>query len=186
MKPVWIVALALVLIGSAAQAQYRWRGDDGQVNYGDQPPYGARELLRVDGRAPMNPNDPNAALPFELRRATARHPAVLYTSGECPGCDSARVYLRQRGIPYSERTVEAAEDLDTLRKLTGSDKVPVLTLGSARFPGFNSVEWGRGLDAAGYPADSRLPPGYAGEPPQPLVARATGPANLVGPAPRAR
>ena len=186
MKPVWIVALALVLIGSAAQAQYRWRGDDGQVNYGDQPPYGARELLRVDGRAPMNPNDPNAALPFELRRAIARHPAVLYTSGECPGCDSARVYLRQRGIPYSERTVEAAEDLDTLRKLTGSDKVPVLTLGSARFPGFNSVEWGRGLDAAGYPADSRLPPGYAGEPPQPLVARATGPANLVGPAPRAR
>jgi glutaredoxin len=128
MKPGWIVALALVLIGSAAQAQYRWRGDDGQVNYGDQPPFGARELQRVDGRAPMNPNDPNAALPFELRRAIARHPAVLYTSGECPGCDAARVYLRQRGIPYSERTVEAAEDLDTLRKLTGSDKVPVLTL----------------------------------------------------------
>jgi glutaredoxin len=186
MKPGWTVALALVLIGGAAEAQYRWRGDDGQVNYGDQPPFDARDLQRVDGRAPMNPNDPNSALPFELRRAIARHPAVLYSSGECPGCDAARVFLRQRGIPYSERTVEAVEDVETLRRLTGSDKVPVLTLGSARFPGFNSVEWARGLDAAGYPADSRLPPGYAGEPPQPLVARATGPANQVGPTPRTR
>lgn len=180
------VALALLAVVGAADAQYRWRDADGQVNYGDVPPTDARELQRIDARAPMVPNDPGSALPFELRRASARHPAMLYTSGDCPACDNARVYLRQRGIPYSERTVEAPEDLDTLRRLTGSDKVPVLTLGSARYQGFNSAEWTRGLDAAGYPSDSRLPPGYSDEPPQPLVARASGPANRVGPAAQTR
>jgi glutaredoxin len=180
------VALALLAIAGASDAQYRWRDADGQVNYGDVPPSDARELQRVDARTPMVPNDPSAALPFELRRASARHPAVLYTSGDCPACDNARVYLRQRGIPYSERTVEAPEDLDTLRRLTGSDKVPVLTLGGARYQGFNSAEWTRGLSAAGYPAESLLPPGYAGEPPQPLVARASGPASRAGPAALAR
>jgi glutaredoxin len=186
MKRGWYVALALFAIGGAADAQYRWRDGTGQVNYGDLPPSDARELQRVDARAPVAPNDPGAALPFELRRATAQHPAVLYTSGDCPPCDSARVYLRQRGVPYSERTLEGPEDEQTLRRLTGVDKVPVLTVGKQRLAGFNAAEWSRGLDAAGYPADSRLPPGYAGEPPQPLVARASGPANRVGPATAAR
>ena len=182
---VWL-ALALLAVGSAAEAQYRWRDADGQINYGDQPPYDARDLQRVDNRGPMTPNDPNAALPFELRRAMAQHPAVMYTSSDCDPCDSARVFLRQRGIPYSERTVDGADDIETLRRLTGSDKVPVLMLGKDRLTGFSAHEWSRGLEAAGYPAESRLPPGYTGEPPQPLVPRASGPANLVGPAARAR
>jgi glutaredoxin len=181
----WI-ALALLAIVSAADAQYRWRDADGQTNYGDQPPADARELQRIDGRAPVTPGEPNAALPFALRRAMSRTPAVLYTSGDCVPCDSARVFLRQRGVPYSERTLEAPDDVETLQRLTGSDKVPVLTLGSARFPGFNAIDWGHGLDAAGYPAESQLPPGYAGEPPQPLVPRAGGPAKQAAPVARSR
>jgi glutaredoxin len=186
MKSGWWVALAFVAIGSPAEAQYRWRDTNGQTNYGDLPPSDARDLQRVDARGPMTPNDPNAALPFELRRALASYPALLYTSDDCPPCDSARVFLRQRGVPYSERIVDGADDTETLRRLTGSDKVPVLMLGKQGLAGFSAPEWGRGLDAAGYPAESRLPPGYAGEPPQPLVPRASGPANLVGPAPLAR
>jgi hypothetical protein len=180
----WWLALALAAIGNAAEAQYRWRDAEGQVNYGDQPPSDARDLQRVDGRAPTAPNDRNAALPFELRRAMAHNPAVLYTSGDCSPCDSARVFLHQRGVPYSERTVEGSDDIETLRRLTGSDKIPVLTLGKVPLTGFSAHDWGRGLDAAGYPAESRLPPGYVGEPPQPLVPRATDPANQAGPAPR--
>ena len=94
-------------------------------------------------------------MPFELRRATAQHPAVLYTSDACPACDNARIFLRHRGVPYTERTVDAPEDLEVLRRMTGSDKVPVLTLGRDRLVGFNGADWTRGLDAAGYPAESK-------------------------------
>lgn len=182
----WAAVLLLVGIASAANAQYRWRDANGQVNYGDFPSSDARELQRVDTRAPAAADDASGALPFELRRAAAQHPAVLYTSGECPACDGARAFLRQRGVPYAERVVESPEDLEVLKRLAGVDRVPVLMLGRERFIGFSGSDWNRGLDHAGYPAESRLPPGYASEPPQPLVARASGPANKVGPATAAR
>jgi glutaredoxin len=186
MKARWAVALMLLAIAGAADAQYRWRDASGQVNYGDIPSPDSSDVQRVDSRAPVARADSSTTLPFELRRATAHFPAVLYTSSECAPCDSARSFLRERGVPYSERTVEAPEDVEILRRLTGADKVPVLTLGRERFAGFNSAAWSRGLDLAGYPAQSRLPPGYTAEPPQPLIARASGPANRIGPAAAAR
>jgi hypothetical protein len=94
--------------------------------------------------------------------------------------------LRQRGIPYVERTVEGPDDADELRRQTGAERVPVLTLGGERLIGFGAAKWTRSLDLAGYPGESRLPAGYLGSPPQPLVARASGPAQRVGPAPAAR
>jgi glutaredoxin len=186
MKVRWAAVVALLIVaGGAAQAQYRWRDGSGQVNYGDFPPSDARDLQRVDAR-PMPAADTAGTLPFELRRATAQHPAVLYTSGDCVACDSGRTFLRQRGVPFAERVVEAPEDLDTLKRQTGLDKVPVLMLGRERFAGFNASNWARALDYAGYPAESKLPADYRPEPPQPLVPRASGPAAAVGPAAAAR
>ncbi len=182
MKARWAAALAVLAVAGVADAQYRWRDPSGQVNYGDIPPSDAVDLKRIDSRSPVNVNDVSATLPFELRRASSQHPAVLYTSGGCVPCDNARTFLKQRGVPYSERTIEAPSDLDELRRITGIDKVPVLTLGRERFAGFNAADWGRALDAAGYPTESRLPPGYAAEPAQPLVSRASGSANRIGPA----
>ena len=103
MKRWWVVAVALLSIGGAADAQYRWRDATGQVNYGDFPPGDARDLKPVGARAPVETADANLALPFELRRATAHYPVVLYSSDDCPPCDNARVFLRQRGVPFSER-----------------------------------------------------------------------------------
>ncbi|HTN49103.1 MAG TPA: glutaredoxin family protein [Burkholderiaceae bacterium] len=176
------VLALLILLAAPAAAQYRWRDSSGQMNYGDFPPSDARDLQRVDSRTTVSVIDPSNALPFELRRATAQYPAVLYTSADCVACDNARVFLRQRGVPFGERVVEAPEDIEVLRRLTGGDKVPALTLGRDRLLGFSGADWTRALDAAGYPAESKLPPGYRSEAPEPLVARPSGPANRIGPA----
>lgn len=187
MQARWAAVIALLLVAAgAAQAQYRWRDASGQTNYGDFPPADARDLQRVNASASSLPGDGGANLPFELRRAMAQHPVVLYTSADCPACDNGRTFLRQRGVPFGERTVEAPEDVETLKQLTGLDKVPVLMLGRERFAGFNAANWTRALDFAGYPAESKLPNDFRLEPPQPLVARASGPANTVGPAAGAR
>ena len=86
MKAGGVVALGVLMLlaAASAEAQYRWRDAVGQVNYGDIPPTDARDLQRVDPRAPVSRTDPASALPFELRRATAQHPAVLYTSDDVP------------------------------------------------------------------------------------------------------
>mgnify|MGYP006378707977 CR=1 FL=1 len=84
MKRWWVIAVALLSIGGTADAQYRWRDATGQVNYGDFPPGDARDLKPVGARAPIETADANLALPFELRRAKAQYPVVLYSSDACP------------------------------------------------------------------------------------------------------
>lgn len=181
MRRGWLVAFALVTVCSAADAQFRWRDASGQVNYGDFPPGDARELTRVDARAPSAASDDSVALPFELRRAKAQYPVVLYSGDTCQPCDNARIFLRQRGVPYSERFVETPEDGAELKRITGLEKVPVMTIGRDVHGGFRPSDWSRALDLAGYPTESKLPTGYTGEPPRALISRASGPANRVAP-----
>lgn len=181
MKLWWTVAVALLGIGGAADAQYRWRDDTGQVNYGDFPPGDARDLTQIGARAPVESTDANLKLPFELRRAMVLYPVVMYSSNGCPPCDNARSFLRQRGVPYSERVVETPADNSELKRITGIEQVPVITVGKDILAGFKASAWSSALDVAGYPAESRLPSGFAGEPPRSLVSRATGPANRVAP-----
>ncbi len=186
MKRWWVIAVALLSIGGTADAQYRWRDATGQVNYGDFPPGDARDLKPVGARAPIETADAKLTLPFELRRATAQYPVVLYSSDACPPCENGRVFLRQRGVPFSERFLETPDDGVELKRLTGIDQVPVMTVGREVLGGFRSSDWARVLDAAGYPAESQLPPGYAGEPPRALISRANGPANRIAPNGEAR
>ena len=105
---------------------------------------------------------------------------ILYSSGDCTPCDSARVFLRNRGIPFAERIVEGPQDSAELKRLTSVEAVPVLALGTQTQAGFDAAAWTRSLNAAEYPATSMLPPGYRNEDPRPLVARASGSANQAG------
>lgn len=174
------LAAALLLAALPASAQYRWVDGDGRINYGDQPPSDARQLTRIDARGVVR-DDPVAALPFELRRAIAQYPVTLYTADNCPGCDSGRVYLRRRGVPFQEIVVETDEDAAELKRRVGVDSVPVMTLGRAPTIGFNEGVWSKALDAATYPPQSLLPLTYRYAVPQPLVPRATGPVSVTAP-----
>jgi glutaredoxin len=182
MKAGWVVLLAAGFASDAAIAQYRWIDASGQTNYGDFPPADARDLKRVDSRAAAGA-DATAALPFELRRAIARYPVILYSSDDCKPCDSARVFLRNRGVPFSERLVDGSDDVSELKRLTGVETVPVLALGNQMQAGFDAAAWTRSLNAAEYPATSMLPPGYRNEDPKPLIVRAGGSAGQAAVAP---
>ena len=174
------LAAALLLAVLPASAQYRWVDADGRVNYGDQPPSDARQLTRIDPRGVVR-DDPVSALPFELRRAMAQHPVTLYTAENCAGCDSARVYLRRRGIPFQEIVVETDEEAAELTRRVGVDSVPVLTLGRTPTIGFNEPVWSKALDAATYPPQSLLPLTYRHATPQPLIPRVAGPVSVTAP-----
>ncbi len=100
----------------------------------------------------------------------ARFPVTLYTGNDCQPCNSARNLLINRGVPFTERTITSNEDIDALKQLSGVASLPFGTIGGQQLKGFSDSEWSQYLDAAGYPRQSQLPPGYRRPPATPLVA----------------
>jgi len=152
-----------------AAAQFKWVDEDGHVGYGDKPPPGAHHIEQLDSYQQGSRPDALASLPYELRLTMQKYPATLYTTKECPGCVLGRQMLQRRGIPFSERTVEFSEEVQELKKLGGSGKLPALQVGSKTLTGFNSGQWADALDLAGYPLQSQLPPDWKWPAARPLV-----------------
>lgn len=160
-----LVALAAcatgALLATATQAQqvHRIVGPDGKVTFSDRAPEDKKAqstvLSTASGGAASNP-----ALPSELRQIASRFPVTLYTGESCSPCQQARQLLVQRGVPFTERSVNTNDDLDALRRLSGESALPFGTIGRQQLKGFSDAEWTQYLDAAGYPAQSRLPRGY--------------------------
>lgn len=172
-------ALALAAAAAPALAQYKVVGPDGSITYTDRPPATGNARISALSSRGGAPTPVDASLPFELRQAVGRFPVTLFTTAQCPACDSGRQWLQQRGVPYSEKRIASEEDIAALEKLVGSRAVPVLTIGSQALNGFQQTEWGSYLDIAGYPRTSRLPRSWQPPLPQPLSGR---PAVAAAPA----
>jgi glutaredoxin len=169
--PVLALGAALLLAASGVHAQFKVVGADGKVTYTDREPSQPEgKVTALGAKAPVQAAEPD--LPFELRQAAAKYPVTLYTtSGACEPCVQARQFLKQRGVPFSERQAASNEDIEALEKLSGGREAPTLTVGSQVLRGFGSDSWGQYLDAAGYPRDSRLPSTYQYRAATPIVER---------------
>lgn len=157
----------LALTGpAAAQTIYRSVGPDGRVTFSDQPPSANASTVSTAGGAQ---GGNGAALPYELRQVSSRFPVTLYTSNGCGPCGTGRALLSRRGIPFTERTVNTAEDVEALKRISGDASLPLLTIGAQQLKGFSDTEWMQFLSAAGYPQSSQLPANYSNPMPTPLV-----------------
>lgn len=163
------LVLSLIAAPLLAQGVYRSVGADGRVTFSDQPAAGAGSARPIDSVRADRAASTNARLPFSLRQVVERFPVTLYTSTDCAPCDSGRNLLHARGIPYTEKTVNTAQDIDALKRLSGASSLPLLTIGSQQIAGYSSTEWAQFLDAAGYPRQSALPAGYRRPAPLALV-----------------
>ena len=166
------LGLGLALLAATTQAQvYRSVGPDGQVTFSDTPPaaQGTQAPKATSSRSAAPSG--NAALPYELRQSAQRYPVTLYTSKECVPCTTGRNLLINRGIPFSEKTVESNDDIAALQRLASGGSLPLLTIGGQQLKGFSDSEWSQYLDAAGYPKASQLPASYRRPAATPLVAR---------------
>lgn len=170
-----LIAAALAAAFAPAFAQYKIVGPDGRITYTDRPPQAGQGQAVPLGRAG---SEPAVALPLAVREPMQRFPVVLYTIANCQPCDAGRELLRQRGVPFQERTsASSPADQDAWQKALGSNDAPGLTVGTQVLHGFSAAAWNGTLDLAGYPRTSRLPPNYVAPAPQPLVAvQATRPA----------
>lgn len=167
-----LAALAL-LAAAASQAQFKVIGPDGKVTYTDREPNTNEGRVVPLGARAAAIQDNSGDLPFELRQVASKYPVTLYvTTTACEPCAAARQLLKQRGVPFSERTVVTQEDGEALRRLTGAADAPSLTIGAQTLRGLSPEVWNSYLDAAGYPRSSQLPGTYQYRPATPLVQQA--------------
>lgn len=172
-----LMVAAATLITGAAWAQYKVVGPDGKITYTDTPPPAAK--AQPVGR-PVGEGVDTENLPYELRQVVGRYPVTLYTTSNCGACDAARGLLRQRGVPFTEKTVNTSADAAVLVQNEGGTDLPVARLGAQQLKGFNSADWSGYLDAAGYPKQSQLPASYKFRDPAPLAPLTVRPATATG------
>jgi glutaredoxin len=165
MKRALQFSLALLLLAAAAaQAQlYKSVGPDGKITYSDSPPSSA---ARVESKALPLGGANTADMPFELSAAVKGHPVTLYTTKNCIPCDEGRKLLSERGVPFSEKTVNSGEDIAQFRKTGGDSQLPLLMVGRNKESGFEAGAWNSALTSAGYPESSKLPKSYRNPPPE--------------------
>lgn len=163
-----------------AMALYKVVGPNGEVTYTDRPPTDPSRTRQISA---SGSGGTAVSLPLELQQPASRFPVTLYTTVDCRPCDDGRNLLIQRGIPFSERTVRTAEDFRAYQSLVPSQQMPGLQIGGQRMTGFSASEWGSYLDAAGYPRESRLPPGYQRAAASPLApSQSPGETSAAAPA----
>lgn len=181
------VGCAALALGAAhAQQVYRIVGSDGKVTFSDRAPDASASAAPLGGGG-QRAAGAGDALPYALRQVASRFPVTLYTGSDCAPCASARTLLTQRGVPFTEKTVNTNEDIEALQRLSGSASLPFGTIGGQQLKGFSDLEWTQYLDAAGYRAKSQLPPSYRRPAATPLVAAvppAAAPAQTPASAPR--
>ncbi|SNS98252.1 protein of unknown function [Noviherbaspirillum humi] len=174
---------ALLLVGLCAGANgaigaeiYKWVGPDGKVTYSDTPPPASArraEPKTSGGAAAAAPQ-----LPYALARAAEAAPVTLYAGADCAPCDSGRTLLKQRGIPFTEKTVNSDDDITRFHQVNPGGDLPLLTVGRNQQRGFEASAWQTALTAAGYPEKSQLPASWrhAAEPlAPPKAAKAEAP-----------
>jgi glutaredoxin len=185
MKKIAAIALGIGLTALtavspvSAQTVYRVVGADGKVTFSDKPPANIGNATTQDlgGNAAASSNQ---ALPFALRQIVAKYPVTLYSADNCAPCGSGRALLTSRGVPFNEKTVNTNEDADALQRISGTNTIPLVTIGGQQLKGYSDSEWTQFLNAAGYPKTSALPANYKNPVATPLVVvkKPAAPADL--------
>lgn len=175
----WLVftlaGLGLVSLPAQAQQVYRILSPDGKVTFSDRPPVSASNSTTSETSVTGSSVAAPPGMPFELRQVSLKYPVVLYTGDNCAPCDAGRSLLARRGIPFTEKTVKSAADIDALQRLGADVSLPFLTIGNQQLKGFSEADWTQYLNAAGYPKTSLLLSSYRAPKPAPLVAPAPAP-----------
>ncbi|QYF91882.1 glutaredoxin family protein [Massilia sp. PAMC28688] len=161
------MGLALLAAAGGASAQmYKWVDANGKTHFTDQPPPANAKPAQIKS---MSGGRVEVELPYVLATAVRNHPVVLYTTSPCAGCDMGRTYLKNRGIPFSEKTVNNGSDEEKLKEVGGDGSLPLLLVGRTKIAGYQVGSWDSALTHAQYPAKKALPSNYQYPAPQPAA-----------------
>ncbi|HXZ54238.1 MAG TPA: glutaredoxin family protein [Burkholderiales bacterium] len=156
----YLVAVTCLWIacGDCAAQMYRWTDDQGRVHYTQTPPPPqAKDVQKKNFRS--NQAGGSVELPYATQVAAKNYPVTLYTQPDCGSpCDDARASLVKRTVPFREVSVLGQAEMDEVKRVSGSLRLPLLMVGSQYQVGFQEGLINNLLDTAGYPqAGQRVP-----------------------------
>ncbi len=169
MKRKVAAALLLLCAGVAGAQVYKWVDEKGVTHYSDMPPPPSTSPKTKVELKSFDTGSGSVELPPELAEVARNRPVTLYTTAQCSGCDQARAMLMARGIPFSEKTVNTADDHAALKKAGSAGQLPLLLVGRSKQIGFEQNTWDVLLSDAGYPTEKILPPTYRYAAPAPAA-----------------
>lgn len=174
-----IIGVSLALAATAsAQQMYRWVDSSGRVHYTQTPP--PADAKSVQKKRMSSGTGETVQIPYATKVAAANFPVTLYVAEECgDACKDARALLAKRGIPHRVVEVGDAKSLERLKQVSGSNTVPVLTVGSVVQKGFDALLYHGALDAAAYPLSGPpVPPEVQRSPPTSEPKQSPVPASI--------
>jgi len=149
-----LIAFSLLAFALTAAAQlYRWTDASGKVHYTDTPPpAGAKDVQKKELARPGGAEAAAASQSYALQQAAKNFPVTIYTAKDCGNpCKKGLDFLKKRGVPFTEKTVNTKADIDEVVKISGAPEVPVLVVGIVVKSKFEEGAWDDALDTAGYP-----------------------------------
>jgi len=152
-----IVGICVVTANeSAAGTLYKWVDEDGRVFYQDRPPIEVNDFESAD----MSDRDVGRLLqqdPEEKREQVIESkPVTIYIADNCDACDTLRVYLQKRSVPFTEK--DLTDDEEARRELVdiaGKLQVPATTIGEEIVWGYSRSGLTKALTDAGYEEPER-------------------------------
>ena len=162
---VYIGAFTLGIGCASAGQLYKWVDKEGKVHYTDQPP---TQEVKTQERKKFGDKPPAAQLSYTMQMAVKNFPITLYNADCADACPKATAFLKQRGVPYTDKSARDPDAAEELKAITGGKLlVPVLKVGKQVITGFEEGAWNNTLDAAGYPKSTvatARPPAAASKP----------------------
>lgn len=154
MKMLQLFFVGLLLVGQIGQASelYRWVDKDGKVHYGDTPVEDAEKLKISTPETDAASAVDETNIPYEARLARKNFPVTLYVTEKCGDpCKQARDFLSKRHVPFDQTMLKTQAEFDAIKEKSGSEIIPVLSIGRNWLPGFQPGQWQEELDVAAYP-----------------------------------
>ncbi|HWR88542.1 MAG TPA: glutaredoxin family protein [Acidiferrobacterales bacterium] len=150
-----VLVTMLAVAPAYAAKLYKWVDERGNISYQDRPPpEGVGKVEEKNLRDGGGDSGSPAAA-----EAAAKSPVMLYMVPKCSSCDAARVYLKKRGVPFTEVNVSEKnpQAQQEMRKKIGELSVPTITVGSKVMQGYVESLLAGELDQAGYPKPEAKP-----------------------------
>jgi glutaredoxin len=144
-----VLMLAVGMQSVSAAKLYKWVDEFGNVTYRDTPPMeadGEVEEKIISGGSSVDSTS-------EAADAAAQSaPVVLYSTPSCSACNSARSYMKSRGVPFQDKNVQDNGELQQeLKSRAGEISVPTILVGEKVMRGYVQSLLEDELTAAGYP-----------------------------------